>query len=112
MDLFFPNSLFEPSIDNQWIEKEFTHNGTNIHIRDIRHITHDIEHRQQIFQIAGSEIKIDTQRKYYRYEELKSILHEAGFKNIEFSPGYDLHGFSGTLDETKLRSNYLVKAEK
>jgi SAM-dependent methyltransferase len=112
MDLFFPNSLFDPSIENQWIEKEFTHDGTIIHIKDKRHVTNDIEHKQQIFRIAGSEIRIDTQRKYYRYGELKSILQESEFKNIEFSPGYDLQGFSSTLDESNLKSNYIVRAGK
>jgi SAM-dependent methyltransferase len=112
MDLFFPNSLFDPSIERKWIEKEFTHEGTIIQIKDNRYMTNDIEYRQQIFQISGSEIKIDTQRKYYRYGELRSILQEAGFKNIEFSPGYNLLGFSGKLDESKLKSNYIVKAKK
>lgn len=112
IDLFYPNSLYNTSIADKWIDKECLINGTQIKIRDNRHMIDNIEHRQQIFCINDNEIKIDTDRKYYRPNELKNYLELAGFKNIELSLDYDLTGFSSSIDETKLKNNYIVKAKK
>lgn len=112
MDLFYPNSLFDPSIDNKWVDKEFMVNGNKIQIKDNRRVIDNIEHRQQVFHIGDSEIKIDTSRKYYCPDELKDYLEIAGFTDIQFSLDYNLTGFNSVIDETRLKSNYIVKARK
>jgi SAM-dependent methyltransferase len=112
IDLFYPNSLCDTSIDNKWINKEYSINGVQIQIRENRQMIDSIEHRQQIFCLHGKKIKIDTDRKYYKPRELKQCLEMAGYKNIEFSLDYDMTGFGSSIDENKLRNNYIVKAKK
>jgi len=43
---------------------------------------------------------------------LEGILKAAGFRSIEFAYNYDYHGFTGMIDEAKLKTNYIVKAMK
>lgn len=112
MDLFYPNSLYNNSIDNKWIDKEYKIDGNSIKIRDNRHVNNNIERRQQIFHINDSEIKIDTDRKYYTPEEMKTFLNESGFKDIKFALGYDLNSYSDMIDKGRLKSNYIIKAKK
>jgi hypothetical protein len=87
-------------------------NGNKIQIKDNRHVIDNIEHRQQVFHISDGEIKIDTSRKYYCPDELKDYLEIAGFTDIQFSLDYNLTGFNSVIDETRLKSNYIVKARK
>jgi len=112
IDLFYPNSLYDTTIDNVWILKDYTIHGIEIKIKDNRHVINNVERRQQIFYINNEEIKISTDRKYYRPDEIKQFLEMAGFKNIEFSLDYDLSGFADMIDESKLKKNYIVKAKK
>jgi len=112
MDLFFPNSLFDKSIEGKWIDKEFKHEEQLVRIRDCRTMEQDIEHRQQVFIVGEKEIYIDTRRKYYRPAHLQKLLDSAGFRNIEFTYGYDYRAFTRMIDETGLKNNYVVKAEK
>ena len=112
MDLFYPNSLYDTSIANKWIDKKYNIDGNTVKIRDNRHVIENIERRQQIFYINGSEIKIDTDRKYYTPKEMKTFLEEAGFMDVEFALDYDLNGFSEMIDNSNLKSNYLIKAKK
>lgn len=112
LDMFYPNSLFDKSIDDRWIDKEFIFDGMAIKIHDNRTMIDDIEYRQQIFNINDSKTKIDTKRKYYSPIVLRDILKLAGFKEIEFSYAYDFYGFKAMIDETRLKNNYIVKAKK
>ena len=112
MDLFYPNSLFDKSINGKWIEKEYKIDGQLIKIQDCRTIENDIEHRQQVFIINGTETKIDTKRKYFSPLTLKEMLISAGYHDIEFSYDYDYRRFKEMIDETRLKNNYIVKVEK
>jgi SAM-dependent methyltransferase len=112
MDLFYPNSLFDRSINDKWLGKKYTIDGTLIKIRDKRKMIDDIEYRQQIFNINKIETKIDTERKYYSPMVLCDLLKFAGFKQIEFSFDYDLNGFSSMIDDKTLENNYIVRAKK
>lgn len=112
IDLFYPNSLYDKTIDNVWIERDYSIDGNSIRIRDNRHVVDDIERRQQIFLVNNREIKIDTDRKYYTPGEMKGLLEKAGFKDIMLSPEYDLSGFKSMIDESELKKNYIVKARK
>ena len=55
--------------------------------------------------------RIETERRYYPPEELKKILTAAGFGSVEFSYGYDYHGFCNMIDEKNLENNYTVRAK-
>jgi SAM-dependent methyltransferase len=112
LDLFYPTTFYDKTIDNIWIQKDFTVNGTLIKINDNRHVNDNIERRTQIFFINDNEIKIDTDRKYYSPTDIKGFLEKVGFKDIEVSLDYDLTGFSSMIDDRKLRKNYIVKATK
>ncbi|MBN2039365.1 MAG: class I SAM-dependent methyltransferase [Spirochaetes bacterium] len=111
MDLFYPDTLLDKSINNKWIEKECETDGTIIKIKDKRHIADNTERRQQIFLINGDQIKIDTDRKYYSPEAVRSLLKEAGFSEIELAPDYNTNEFSEMIDESRLRNNFIVKAK-
>ena len=112
MDLFYPNSLRDRTIDGVWIEKELVIDGNPLKIRDRRRMSDTVERRQQVFLVNNGEIRIDTDRRYYSPEEMKGLLAKAGFREIRLSPGYDLSGFAGMLDESALKTNYIVKAMK
>ncbi len=112
MDVFYPNTLSDKSLDNKWLDKEYVVNGRKIRFRDKRCMINNTERRQLVFYSNGEKIEIKSDRKYYRPEELKECLKMAGFSNIQFSTGYDLNGFSTSIDELTLKKNYIVKAEK
>lgn len=112
MDLFYPNTLFDRSINGIWINKEYNIDGQLIKIQDCRTINNDIEHRQQVIHINDSETKIDTKRKYYNPSKMIELLNLSGFNDIKISYNYDVNGFNDTIDETKLKNNYIIKAKK
>jgi len=112
MDLYYPNSLRDRTIDGVWIKKELVIDENPIKIRDRRHMADAVEHRQQVFLINNREIRIDTDRRYYSPKEMKGLLEKTGFKEITLSRGYDLYGFAGILDGSVLKTNYIVKATK
>jgi SAM-dependent methyltransferase len=112
MDLFYPASFFDKSIDGIWTEKEFQADGVNISIRDNRKMKENTEHRQQIFSVNGKETKIDTYRKYYNPAEIKELILIAGFQHVEMAAGYDIKAFGSTIKEPDLKTNFIVKAIK
>jgi SAM-dependent methyltransferase len=112
MDLFYPNALCNPSIDDKWLNKEFSVEGVKVIIKDNRKMIGNMEQRQQIFIIGERITKIDTQRKYYQPQEVKLLLKEAGFSAIQFAYDYDYNSFAGTLDETGLKNNFIIRAVK
>lgn len=112
MDLYYPNALYDKSINGKWIDKKYNMDGNLIKIRDCRTIDNNIEHRQQIFIINGKETKIDTKRKYYSPSVLKDMLKSAGFHHIEFSYAYNYRGFEAKISESRLKNNYIVKVNR
>jgi SAM-dependent methyltransferase len=111
MDVFYPNSLYNLSIDNQWIEKDYIINGRQIKLKDNRKMTGNIEHRHQIFCVENKEISIATDRRYYSPHELKKYLEMAGFTEIRFALQYEFSAFCPMIAEAQLKNNYLVKAK-
>jgi SAM-dependent methyltransferase len=112
MDLFYPTTFSNKSIDNTWIQKDYTISETVIKIKDNRHVIDNIERRQQIFNINDNEIKIDTDRKYYSPSDIKGLLEKVGFKNIQLTLDYDFSAFSNMIDERDLKTNFIIKATK
>jgi hypothetical protein len=112
MDLFYPSTMYDKYIDNQWIKKNYNTNGLQISIDDNRRVLDNIERRQQIFKINGKEIEIKTDRKYYSPTDIKGLLTKIGFKDIQLSLNYDLYGFKRNLDNKQLKRNFIVKAKK
>jgi SAM-dependent methyltransferase len=112
MDVFYPTTLYNISRDGVWIEKDLNIGESTMRIKDYRKMEDNIERRQQIFDFNGGEVKMETFRKYYRPVELKEYLTKAGFRNIEFSVGYNLVRFEENIDEGLLKENYIIKATK
>ena len=112
MDLFYPTVMYDKSIDNVWIKKDYNINGLNISIEDNRRVVDNIERRQQIFKLNGKEIGINTDRKYYNPADIKGFLTKVGFKDIQLSLDYDIYGFKDELNEQQLKKNFIVKAKK
>ena len=109
MDVFYPTPLFNNSIDGVWLEKEYNIDGRVIKIHDCRTMNKDIEHRQQVFIIDGTETKIDTKRRYYSPSVLREILHDTGIGDVKFAHGYEYQKFQEMIEEKKLKNNYIVK---
>jgi SAM-dependent methyltransferase len=112
MDLFYPTTFNNKAIDNTWIQKDYAINDNVIKIKDNRHVIDNVERRQQIFNINDNEIKIDTYRKYYSPLDIKGLLENAGFKDIQFSLNYDFSLFSSKIEERDLKTNFIIKAIK
>jgi len=112
MDLFYPLSLVDTSIENKWREHDFEINSRKINLKDKRWMEGNIEHRAQIYRENSKEIQIDTDRRYYSPVEIKNFLEEAGFKNIQFSLTFQTNQFVNHIDKKDLIKNYIVKAEK
>ncbi len=111
MDVFYPNSLYDKSIDDQWIEKNYVVEGQKLKILDKRHMEGDIEHRKQIFYLEGDKTEIETQRRYYPPDELLTYLKEAGFKDIVLAPEYLYELFDHKIEMKNVKTNYILKAE-
>lgn len=112
MDLFYPVTLLDKTIQDKWVLKEFSIEGMKVKIKDNRRVVNNIERRQQIFCINDSEIKIDTDRKYYSPAEMLEFLQLAGFKDVKFALGYSYSNFAGFISENDLKVNYIIKAQK
>jgi ubiquinone/menaquinone biosynthesis C-methylase UbiE len=112
MDLFYPQSLIDKSIENKWRQHVFEINSRKVNLKDKRWVENNIEHRIQIYQENNMEIQINTERKYYSPSEIKNLLKEAGFKNIQFSLTFQIEQFVEQIEEKDLVKNFLVKAEK
>lgn len=112
MDLFYPDSLYNRSIDDQWLEKEYTINGIRIRIRDKRKMSDHIENREQVFYVNDKTLHIKTDRRYYSPHELRDYLRKCGYIRIEFSPAFDPGSFCKNIHENELKNNYLVRAKK
>jgi SAM-dependent methyltransferase len=110
MDLFFPQSLANKADENKWAEHEFCFNNRKVHLKGKRWMENQVEHRIQIYKENGKEITIETERKYYKPSEIKQILQEAGFSNVQFSLSFDDEKFTDEIRETDLVNNYIVKS--
>lgn len=112
IDLFYPVTLLDASIQDKWIIKEFSVEGMKVKLKDNRSVVNNIERRQQIFCINDAEMKIDTDRKYYSPSEMLKFLHLAGFKDVKFALGYNYANFTDSIFEKDLKANYIIKAQK
>lgn len=112
LDLFYPQSIANKYIENKWTEHGFEINNRKINLRDKRRMEGSIEHRIQIYRENSKEIQIDTERKYYKPQEMKELLEQSGFKNVLFSLTFQNNKFMKEIDEKDLVKNYIVKAEK
>lgn len=112
MDMFYPNTLADRSIDGVWLEKEFVIGNTAISLKDCRSMNGELELRQQVFTINGTETKIDTIRRYYSPQLMKELCKEAGFSKTEFSAGYNYAAFGEDAEGIRMKDNYIVKAYK
>ena len=90
MDLFYPNTLKKPEINNKWVEKEIYLENKKYLIKDKRNIKNNVEERIQIFEIGGRSTKISTNRFYYSKADIKNILIKAGYSEIKFIENYDV----------------------
>jgi len=112
MDLFYPQSLIDRSFENEWRRHDFEVNGRKIKLSDKRWMDNLIEHRIQIYNENSREIQIDTQRRYYSPEEIKEILEQSGFCNIQFSLSFQNKTFVKEIHEKELVKNFVVIAKK
>jgi len=112
MDLFYPKTLADSTLDNVWTTREFRYQGRVFQLKDKRTFSNDIEERIQIYQENGEETRIESIRKYYSPSTLKRLLEIVGFRNIMFSENYDVLNFKETIHEEKISRNFLVKAVK
>ena len=110
--MFHPVTLKNKVIENKWLEKDFKIKDRHIKFKDKRFIDDNIEHRSQIYQENGKEIRIETARKYFNPVEIRDYLSVAGFNEIEFSLTYDEKGFTKQINEEDIQTNYIVKAKK
>ncbi len=112
MDLFYPKPLADESIHDQWLKKDFDIDGRIISLEDKRSMQDHIEHRSQIYTENNNKIEIETQRRYFSPEKIKTLLEEAGFHNITFALDYNHEQWTPQLDESNLKDNFMVQAEK
>lgn len=112
IDLFYPESLKDRSINGKWINKKFKDLGKEIELRDKRIFDGIFEKRIQIYEEKSGKIVIETIRKYYSPDQIKGILESAGFKEIYFSKVYCIDNFRNKLEETEIESNFIVRALK
>jgi ubiquinone/menaquinone biosynthesis C-methylase UbiE len=112
MDLFFPQSHNDASIEKKWRTHDFETNNRKITLKDQRSYENNIEHRIQVYTENSGEIRINTERRYYDPNEIKKLLEQVGFKNIQFSLTFQNDKFIKDLSEKDLVKNYIVKAEK
>lgn len=111
MDLFYPKTLVHPELEDAWSGREIMCQSRVVHMKDKRTFSKELETRIQIYQADGEETRIETVRKYYSPEAIKSLLETVGFQDIVFTTGYDAGNFQPTLN-LDLTSNYVVKAVK
>ncbi len=113
MDLFYPKTLTHPELDNVWTTHEFKRHGRTIILRDKRTLANNIEERMQIYEEHGEAIEIASARRYYTPEEIRCVLQNAGFREIQFAQGYAaLSAFEETINPEQLEHNFLIKAVK
>ena len=110
LDMFYPFSFIDPSIENKWTEKEFKIKGRTIILKDKRYVKDNLEYRKQVYLEKGKEITIETLRKYYSPLDIGIILKNAGFSDINYSYTYNRSLFTGEITEKKLNHNFVVSA--
>jgi cyclopropane fatty-acyl-phospholipid synthase-like methyltransferase len=112
IDLFYPKSMADNKTDGKWTEQKLNIDNQQIIIKDCRKLVKNIEYRTQVYCENGREITIETERKYYPPDEIKTILQSAGFKEILFSSTYSNCDFSLSINPNELKSNFVVSARK
>lgn len=112
MDLFYPQTLINPEIENKWKFSGIRKDGIEIKLKDKRKIVKGIEERIQIFNVNNTEEKIITHRIFIDKNKIRQLLESAGFKGVKFTDGYDYNGFHDPTGDEKAFKNYVVVAGK
>lgn len=110
LDLFYPVSMFDNSIDNKWITKEVIADDKTIEFLENKKVIDNIETRQQVFKFDNLDLKMNTQRRYFSPSEIDKYLRFVGFTKVEFAYNYNYEDFREEIDDTKLKVNFIVRA--
>ncbi|HOJ77833.1 MAG TPA: hypothetical protein PL158_07010, partial [Bacillota bacterium] len=108
----YPRSFQNPESNGVWFEKDLVVANQTIKLRDQRTVINNIERRVQEYIAPDWEKQIITERRFYSKKEIQLILERSGFKNIEFTDGYQIDGFHQLNSLETVKSSFVVKAEK
>ena len=112
IDLFYPQSLIDPSIDNIWVERTLNKNGNKITLKQMRHFENNIETRTQRFIDHNKESVIITERRFYNNNEIEELLMSTGFIEAIFTEKYDLSNFQKLKNSLRINGSFQVIARK
>jgi ubiquinone/menaquinone biosynthesis C-methylase UbiE len=104
MDLFYPLMFLEPESDGVWIEKDVKlESNETIRLSSKKSFDDTFEHRTLVFAEGENSTTIETVRRFYPKEEIESMLHDVGFRNIKAIYGYSLGDISRFAEDYPLR---------
>lgn len=112
MDLFYPQSLSEPGLEDRWTEKPLPMDGYSVKLLDRRRMNGGIEERTQRYVRGDRVDEITTRRIFLTKPHLGELLSGAGFRNVRFADGYDVKGLHRLGDGEGESSGFVVVAEK
>jgi len=99
IDLFYPMLFLDPGSDNVWIERKLRLEANQtITLRSKKSFDGVFEHRILVFVEDGNTTTVESSRRFYSKEEIETLLHESGFRNIKVIYGYSF-GDSSNLTE-------------
>ena len=111
LDMFYPQALKHPEINNKWVEKEIYLENKKYLVKDKRTFANNIEQRIQIFEVEKENVEIITHRLYYSKADMQNKLLEAGFSEISFIENYDLSTLHTLGMNEKTDDNYICIAK-
>ena len=112
LDLFYPLTLSDPELNDQWHVKSFPVGKEIIQLRDKRVLRGNLEERtQQYTDPDGGNTEILTIRRYYSKATIFALLQGAGYRNIRFSDGYRMESFHSPADGEATTAGFCVAAE-
>lgn len=110
LDLFYPQTLANPAIENRWQSKTLKKNGRSVLFRQKRQLVQGLETRIQIFREGTAEQQIVTNRRYYSKLTIGRLLSQARFTNIRVSDGYDLAAMHELQPRESTQRSFVVIA--
>ncbi len=110
LDLFVPNSRATSESEAEWHQHAFEIEGRQITLNDKRYVINHRETRTQVYEEAGHTTEITTTRRYFSPSEIRDLLANAGFGQIEFSTDYDQNTFAAAMPPEPLTTHFVVKA--
>ena len=112
LDLFDPLPRRQPELDGVTRELTVVLDGAPILLEDTRRMNGAAETREQIYHLPGGDRTVVSRRRYYERAEIEDLLREAGFREVQFAPGYD-HGLLASCAQLgDFGSNYTVVGSK